>query len=367
MKKYLLAFFYFTCSIFAQYGTTLFPNDEIFFVTQNSSSPTKTIVYSGTAQQTVFGTNYNESIFYITTGNSNLEYSITGESGSRLDRWYGWDFINSAESQYPSTRVFGYGKYLITTDDASSDYFYIDYRDCNYTNAYTSGRDFWIKYDDNSNHFFYGTNPVNITNGWTQISNGASLNFWDIKGITRSIASFNPNPSNLSATNQSSHPYLQWSHSGLSGGTYIFEIWRKFSGQGFQKIAEIFSKNYTDNELGIDTNPDLLVIYKVRAKIDDLVSDYSNSVSIYYRYLLKNNEDCVIFETPNAYFFSSNYPNPFNPSTNISYSIRANNFVSLKVYNSIGKEVAELVNEIQGAGNYTIPFDGRNLSSGVYY
>ena len=63
----------------------------------------------------------------------------------------------------------------------------------------------------------------------------------------------------------------------------------------------------------------------------------------------------------------SAYPNPFNPSTNISYSIPANNFVSLKVYDSIGKAVAELVNEIQEVGNYTITFDGRNVSSGVYY
>ncbi|MBK8551862.1 MAG: T9SS type A sorting domain-containing protein [Ignavibacteria bacterium] len=63
----------------------------------------------------------------------------------------------------------------------------------------------------------------------------------------------------------------------------------------------------------------------------------------------------------------NNYPNPFNPSTAISYTLIENSFVNLKVYNSLGREVASLVNEKQNPGNHTVNFNAGNLSSGVYY
>jgi hypothetical protein len=67
-----------------------------------------------------------------------------------------------------------------------------------------------------------------------------------------------------------------------------------------------------------------------------------------------------------TYVLNQNYPNPFNPSTTISYQIAQNGFVTLKLFNILGKEVAFLVNEIQNAGSYKIEFDGKNLSSGIY-
>lgn len=67
------------------------------------------------------------------------------------------------------------------------------------------------------------------------------------------------------------------------------------------------------------------------------------------------------------YKLYTNYPNPFNPETNIRYSIPKRDFVSIKVYNSIGKEVSSFVNKIQEAGVYEVKFNGADLSSGVYY
>jgi len=70
---------------------------------------------------------------------------------------------------------------------------------------------------------------------------------------------------------------------------------------------------------------------------------------------------------PDKFALMQNYPNPFNPSTNIKYQIANNGFVSLKIYNIIGKETATLVNEKQEAGTYEINWDAAGLPSGVYF
>jgi rhamnogalacturonan endolyase len=62
----------------------------------------------------------------------------------------------------------------------------------------------------------------------------------------------------------------------------------------------------------------------------------------------------------------SNYPNPFNSMTNISYSIPTPDFVTLIVYNMLGQEIQTLVNKFQLAGYYNVNFDANNFSSGVY-
>ena len=70
---------------------------------------------------------------------------------------------------------------------------------------------------------------------------------------------------------------------------------------------------------------------------------------------------------PENFSLSQNYPNPFNPVTNVEFGIPKQGFVSLKVYDMLGKEVATLVNENLSPGNYTVNFNGSNFSSGVYF
>ena len=69
---------------------------------------------------------------------------------------------------------------------------------------------------------------------------------------------------------------------------------------------------------------------------------------------------------PTTFELSQNFPNPFNPVTNIKYSVASAQQVTLKVFNVLGKEVATLVNEKKEAGNYSVDFSALNLSSGTY-
>ena len=62
-----------------------------------------------------------------------------------------------------------------------------------------------------------------------------------------------------------------------------------------------------------------------------------------------------------------NYPNPFNPTTNIEFSVPKSSYVTLKVYDIMGREVKSLVNEVMQEGTYKADFDAVNLSSGTYY
>ena len=77
----------------------------------------------------------------------------------------------------------------------------------------------------------------------------------------------------------------------------------------------------------------------------------------------QSNED----KFPNNYFLCQNFPNPFNPSTTIKYSIPKAENVTLKIYDVLGRQIKTLVNEKKPAGNYTVEYNGNNLPSGIYF
>ena len=72
---------------------------------------------------------------------------------------------------------------------------------------------------------------------------------------------------------------------------------------------------------------------------------------------------------PKAYRYelSQNYPNPFNPTTRIKYELKEAGFVSLKVFDMLGREVANLLNERRSAGSYEVTFNAANVASGIYF
>ncbi len=97
-------------------------------------------------------------------------------------------------------------------------------------------------------------------------------------------------------------------------------------------------------------------------------SDNFNLVNTYFinSGSISKKDDRVNNLVLRGYELSENYPNPFNPTTTINYQLPQTGFVTLKVYDILGKEVAALVNEQKNQGRYSVNFDASHISSGVY-
>lgn len=115
--------------------------------------------------------------------------------------------------------------------------------------------------------------------------------------------------------------------------------------------TEVSSYSFTDN-LTLTHNHTLY--YRLRQIDLDGKFEYSNEIEI----------EIVL---PLKFELSQNYPNPFNPATIISYQLPVNSLVTLRVYNAIGQQVAELINEVKQAGVHKVEFNASNLPSGVYF
>ena len=103
------------------------------------------------------------------------------------------------------------------------------------------------------------------------------------------------------------------------------------------------------------------------------LSEFKSTVNL--RYKLKQVDyngsfsysDIVEMEfTPEVFFLNQNYPNPFNPTTNIRFAVAKDGLVTLKVFNTLGKEIKTLISKNLTAGQYDVSFDASELTSGVY-
>ncbi len=162
-------------------------------------------------------------------------------------------------------------------------------------------------------------------------------------------------------------------------GTSVILNWETASetnNKGFE-IQRSVVKSQKWEKIGFVTGNGTTTEPKSYSYTDDLSLIRNNVLSGTYSYRLKqidydgsykySNEVSVGVNLPLQFSLNQNYPNPFNPSTTIEYSIPKNGFVSLKIYNALGQQVASLVNGMVKEGTHKLTFDASNLSSGVYY
>ncbi len=168
-------------------------------------------------------------------------------------------------------------------------------------------------------------------------------------------------PTNLVATaNSPNQVTVTWQDNDLQEEGYKIE--RKTELGGTYSIIDSVGANitlYTDNSV----SPNTIYYYRAFAYIAYVNSFYSNEDSANTALPTNAGNDLI----PGEYFISQNYPNPFNPSTVIKYNIPEESNLRITVYNSLGEEIASLVNDTLQAGFYEEEWNADGFSSGVYY
>ena len=184
-------------------------------------------------------------------------------------------------------------------------------------------------------------------------------------------------PQNLTVTKSANnHPLLSWAANKEPDIDY-YQLYRWDSyGGGWQPLSQTSNISYEDATLTYCTAippqqcPDLRSFqFKVTAV--DVSSHESDPSNIVESRLVggppsKAGADDPDVNTVLEYSLAQNYPNPFNPTTTINYSLKSAGLVTLKVFDMLGKEVANLVRETKESGNYSITFNASNLPSGIY-
>jgi hypothetical protein len=167
----------------------------------------------------------------------------------------------------------------------------------------------------------------------------------------------------------SDNPRLVWGAHPTLGSGANYRVYRKFGIAGsWELIATTSAKEYKDLQMQFSVIGDEAdnLFYKVIA-FSELPGTYeSNIVACTGNKAPKKIIANQNLNSPVEYSLEQNYPNPFNPTTQINYSIKEAGLVQLKIYDILGKEIANLVNKNKEAGNYSVDFNAAELPSGVY-
>jgi uncharacterized protein (TIGR03790 family) len=244
----------------------------------------------------------------------------------------------------------------------------------------------WGKQILNDNTIWQGTNLVTDTifvpTGRTlSISANSVINLRHHGFITGEVTNFVINDivtfnvtdwsRALFIAHNNSNPKLVWGNHPTIPPTYGFKVYRKINNGNWILRAQVNGNKYIDT--GVEITPPgggigQDVYYRITAMINLIQESVpANEVNIMASRIKKKEVAYNNSEPTSTFLLSQNYPNPFNPITTITYSIKETDLVQLKVYDILGKEVAELVNENQLAGNHQITFNASYLPSGIYF
>ncbi len=151
--------------------------------------------------------------------------------------------------------------------------------------------------------------------------------------------------------------------------TYGDRIWGIY---GFKDAFNVKENWYASSYLAIDQGPIIGMVENYRSQLlwnNFMKNSEIDSALNKIGFVPDPTDVQTDNETPTDFALNQNYPNPFNPETTISYQLPTNSFVTLKIFDVLGNQIAELVNGMQTAGNYRTNFQSTdyNLSSGIYF
>ena len=150
--------------------------------------------------------------------------------------------------------------------------------------------------------------------------------------------------------------FLQWRTAGESNNLG-FEVQRSLDGKSFARIGFVPGAGSTNSTHSYSFVDNEVTVARYYYRLKQLDRDGSFTFSD-----IKE----ITVAPPDHYELSQNFPNPFNPRTEIIFRVRQEGLVVLKVHDILGREVKTLVNEKMNAGTHRISFDGRDLPSGMY-
>jgi len=255
-------------------------------------------------------------------------------------------------------------------------WFFIDYRTSQLPNTTFLGCIDVVLDFDVINKSFAFTNP-NIGS----VANGSYYPIWELKdSIQLQTNDLDNYWDNCLAVfpNGNNHPRLAW-------GTYSdnidisgYRIYRKYGSSQWELLSTLGADSYTYLDETVSITPPggssgSIVYYYVKGIYIENPPNYietsaTNTVSVnvptpeiekgfYGQNHLINKK----------FGLNQNFPNPFNPTTRISWTSDISDFVTIKVFDTLGKEIAVILNEYRNAGNYSIEFNGSNFNSGIYF
>ncbi|NIU55961.1 MAG: T9SS type A sorting domain-containing protein [Phycisphaerae bacterium] len=170
-------------------------------------------------------------------------------------------------------------------------------------------------------------------------------------------------PTNLAGEETESGVVLSWDDPVDEDFDY-FAVYRSTI-QGFNPgstdpIARVTKPSYTDQEVEIGTT------YYYRLSAFDF-SGNEGPFSTEFSLLVVSVDDHVAAAIPEDYVLEQNYPNPFNPSTTITFGLKESGHVTLTVFNALGEEVMEVINNQMEAGHHRVVLGAEKLATGMYF
>lgn len=273
--------------------------------------------------------------------------------------------IDLVTSQNGSGIVVGLGYYRIETDQGA--YVDVDWRTSTLAENVAYGSpDLILEYDVTNNCFTWPNSSTSI--------NSSILKVWEWSNYPESKNNLEPYPPiNLTVNEKDeNYPILNWTHNTTGNINRTgYSVYRCITTNSddvptdFMLIATLDANciTYSDQQVAFG-NWDY-AHYRVKAINGDRESKFSEEADAsLIRLLNKKNIEATNTVYSNEIF--QNFPNPFNPITDIYYSVKSNSLVRLQVFDVLGNKVADLINEIKPTGEYRASFNGSSLPSGMY-